>query len=152
MTGDEQKLAREIGLVLRRLRRAQSLTQRGLAQRAADGVDAAYIGMIERGDQLPSLKVLLRLSKALGVAVSDFFAPPRLTTAEPSAALFHVEPLLHALHNRGIDGVAFVRALLDVVGQYVLVAPPRRGQRAEPECVLRADPRTAIPLPAAKQE
>jgi transcriptional regulator with XRE-family HTH domain len=65
-----------MGLILRRLRLARGLTQKNLARRVAGGVDTTYIGKIERGDQLPSLKVLLRLSKALGVTVSDFFYPP----------------------------------------------------------------------------
>ncbi len=58
-----------MGLILRRLRLARGLTQKNLARRVAGGVDTTYIGKIERGDQLPSLKVLLRLSKALGVLV-----------------------------------------------------------------------------------
>jgi transcriptional regulator with XRE-family HTH domain len=152
MSSEEQKLACEIGLVLRRLRHERGLTQRDLAQCVAGGVDGTYIGKIERGDQLPSLKVLLRLSKALGVTVSDFFYPPPAQSAEQASTALHLEPLLHALHNRGIDGVALVRAVLDAVGQHVLVTPPRRVHPDEPERVIRANPRTAIPLPAAKQD
>jgi len=44
-----------------------------LAQRVAGGVDLSYIGRIERGEQLPSLKVLQRLGDALGVPVAEFF-------------------------------------------------------------------------------
>jgi transcriptional regulator with XRE-family HTH domain len=150
MHEDEQRLAREIGVVLRRLRHARGLTQKGLAQGVADGIDGTYIGKIERGDQLPSLKVLIRLSKALGVGMSDFFYPSP-PPVEPMTTALHLEPLLHALHNRGIDGVALIRAILDAVGQYVLVASSRRAQTTEPEQVIRADPHTAIPLPAAKQ-
>jgi transcriptional regulator with XRE-family HTH domain len=147
MTGEEQQLAREIGLILRRLRLARGLTQRNLAHRVAGGVDTTYIGKIERGDQLPSLKVLLRLSQTLGVSVSDFFYPPAGRTPDSPPTLLHLEPLLQALHNRGIDGIALVRAILDAVGQHVLVAPPRRASATEPESVVRADKRTAIPLP-----
>jgi transcriptional regulator with XRE-family HTH domain len=147
MTGDEQKLACEIGLTLRRLRHARGLTQKGLAQRVSGGVDATYIGKIERGDQLPSLKVLLRLSRTLGITVSDFFYPPPDRAPDRTPPALHLEPLLQALHNRGIDGVALIRAVLDAIGQHVLVAPPRRATSAEPEPVPRADSRTAIPLP-----
>jgi transcriptional regulator with XRE-family HTH domain len=147
MTADEQKLAGEIGLTLRRLRHARGLTQQGLAQRVVRGADTTYIGKIERGDQLPSLKVLLRLSRALGVTVSDFFYPPPGRAPDHALPALHLEPLLQALHNRGIDGLALVRAVLDAVGQYVLVAPPRRTTVAESEPVPRADSRTAIPLP-----
>jgi transcriptional regulator with XRE-family HTH domain len=147
VTDDEQKLAGEIGLTLRRLRLARGLTQKGLAQRIAGGVDATYVGKIERGDQLPSLKVLVRLSRALGVTVSDFFYPPPRHVSDQALAALHLEPLLQALRNRGIDGIALVRAILDAVGQHVLVTPPRRGTTTEPESVSRADSRTAIPLP-----
>jgi transcriptional regulator with XRE-family HTH domain len=141
MTGEEQQLAREIGLILRRLRLARGMTQQHLARRVAGGIDTTYIGKIERGDQLPSLKVLLRLSKTLGVTVSDFFYPSLSRAADNPSAPFHLEPLLQALRNRGIDGIALVRAIL------VLVAPPRRASATEPEPVVRADKYTAIPLP-----
>jgi transcriptional regulator with XRE-family HTH domain len=147
MTAEEQQLAHEIGLILRQLRLARGLTQKRLAQRVADGVDATYIGKIERGDQLPSLKVLLRLSTTLGVTVGDFFYPPADHPISSASPALHLEPLLQALRNRGIDGIALVRAILDAVGQHVLVTPPRRASTAEPEQVLRADKRTAIPLP-----
>jgi transcriptional regulator with XRE-family HTH domain len=147
MTGEEQQLAREIGLILRRLRVARGMTQQHLARRVAGGIDTTYIGKIERGDQLPSLKVLLRLSKTLGVTVSDFFYPSLSRAADNPSAPFHLEPLLQALRNRGIDGIALVRAILDAIGQHVLVAPPRRASATEPEPVVRADKYTAIPLP-----
>lgn len=151
MTADEQKLAREIGLTLRRLRREHRFTQKHLAQRVAGGVDVTYIGKIERGDQLPSLKVLLRLSKTLEVSVSDFFYPPRLSPAEHVSPVLHLEPLLQALRNRGIDGIALVRAVLDAVGQHVLVTPPRRVTDHEPAQALKADGRV-IPLPAGQRD
>ena len=152
MTGDEQKLAREIGVVLRHLRQARGLTQKDLARCVAGGVDGTYIGKIERGEQLPSLKVLMRLSKPLGVTVSDFFYPPPARSVDQAASSLHLEPLLHALQNRGIDGIALVRAILDALGQHVLVPPPQRMHAAEAERVIRADPRIVIPLPAAKQD
>lgn len=142
MTHAEQQLATELGLTLRRLRRQHGLTQKALAQQVADGMDATYIGKIERGDQLPSLKVLLRLSAALNVTISEFFSLPAHALPGP---VLHLEPLLYALHNRGIDGIALVRALLDAIGQHVLVSPARRDHA--PEAAPRADGRTAIPLP-----
>jgi hypothetical protein len=55
------------------------------------------------------------------------------------------------LHNRGIDGVALVRAILDAVGQHVLVVPPRRVRTAELEHGRRVDKRTVIPLPMPQE-
>ncbi|GIX46185.1 MAG: transcriptional regulator [Candidatus Tectimicrobiota bacterium] len=140
MTKEERALACEIGLTLRRLRRERGLTQKALAQRVAGGVDATYIGRIERGAQLPSLKALLRLAAALDVPIGTFFYPPPARGSGTAPAL-HLEPLLQALYNRGIDGVALVRALLDAIGQHVLVVPRRHPEEA------RQLP--AIPLPQA---
>lgn len=148
MTGDERQLAHEIGLTLRRLRRASGMTQKTLAQRVAGRIDATYIGKIERGAQLPSLKVLLRLSQSLGVTVSDFFYPlPGEVTRDAGTSL-HLEPLLQALQNRGIDGMALVRAVLDAIGQHVLAAPlPQRVAASSQGPTVRSDGRTVIPLP-----
>jgi len=148
MTADELKLAREIGLTLRRLRQAGGMTQKMLAQQVAGGVDTTYIGKIERGAQLPSLKVLLRLSQSLGVAVGDFFYPLSGAVSRDDAASLHLEPLLQALQNRGIDGPALVRAVLDAIGQHILVVPlSQRVTATSRGSATRSDGRTVIPLP-----
>ena len=149
MTQDEHELAREIGLTLQRLRHEKGWTQKGLAQQVAGGVDTTYVGKIERGDQLPSLKILMRLGKALNVPVNAFFYPPVEIAPEEGSPVLHLEPLLQALRNRGIDGIALVRALLDAVGQHVLVSPPRRVDRDEPAQAVRADG-SVISLPMSQ--
>jgi transcriptional regulator with XRE-family HTH domain len=149
MNRDEQALAREMGLTLQRLRHERGLTQKHLAQQVAGGINATYIGKIERGDQLPSLKVLLRLSKALGVSISTFFYTSVDVNDERASSALHLEPLLQALRNRGIDGISLVRAVLDAIGQHVLVAPPRRAGTDEPAPAVRADGRV-IPLPMSR--
>jgi len=63
----------DIGRALKRLRSNRGLTQKELAARVSGGLDYTYIGKIERGEQLPSLKILMGLSEALGVTVSHFF-------------------------------------------------------------------------------
>jgi transcriptional regulator with XRE-family HTH domain len=151
MTADERHLAREIGLTLRRLRLEQGATQKELAQRVAGGMDATYIGKIERGEQLPSLKVLLRLSKALHVSVGEFFYPPPEHVPEHTSAALHLEPLLRALTNRGIDGIALIYAILDAVGRHVLV-PPRRAAELPTEAPPRPGRHTVIPLPSRFEE
>jgi transcriptional regulator with XRE-family HTH domain len=149
MHRDDQTLAREIGLTLQRLRHERGLTQKRLAQQVAGGINVTYIGKIERGDQLPSLKVLLRLSKALDVSISTFFYPSLDVNDERASPAFHLEPFLQALRNRGIDGISLVRAILDAIGQHVLVAPPKRPSTDEPDQAVRADGRV-IPLPMSR--
>jgi transcriptional regulator with XRE-family HTH domain len=63
----------EIGCKLKKLRMERGLTQKGLAAKVKDGVDYTYIGKIERGQQLPSLKVLQRISETLSVPIGSFF-------------------------------------------------------------------------------
>ncbi len=72
MISPDRRLAEEIGRRLRTLRQWRGLTQRALSRRVGP-MDLSYVGKIERGEQLPSLKTLLRLATALGVPLSDFF-------------------------------------------------------------------------------
>jgi XRE family transcriptional regulator of biofilm formation len=56
-------------MVITKLREGQRLTQRELAKKAK--VTAAYVAMIETGVRKnPSLAILKRLAKALGVPVT----------------------------------------------------------------------------------
>ena len=64
-------LRREIGERLREIRREKGLTQKELSTRVE--VDYSYIGKIERGEQLPSIKMLIRLSEILSIPISYFF-------------------------------------------------------------------------------
>ena len=51
----------------------RNLTQKGLANKIVGKVDYTYIGKIERGEQLPSLKVLKKVSEALAIPLAYFF-------------------------------------------------------------------------------
>lgn len=87
----KRSLAKLLGGYLRSFRLRQGLTQRELAQRVAGGVDLSYIGRIERGEQLPSLKVLQKLGDALGVPVAEFFGrrpTDELTGGRPQQRLW----------------------------------------------------------------
>jgi transcriptional regulator with XRE-family HTH domain len=74
-TSEERVMAiqQTIGHTLRALRQRKGLTQKELAAKIQGEVDYSYIGKIERGEQLPSLKMLERLSNALAVPLSFFF-------------------------------------------------------------------------------
>lgn len=63
-----------LGVEVRRRRQAAGLTLEQLAERA--GLTPNYIGTIEHGRRDPSLSTLIALSRALNIAVSEFFAPP----------------------------------------------------------------------------
>ena len=57
------------GDTVRRLRIARAWTQEDLAD-AAD-LTATYVGQLERGDQVPSLTVVLKLARGLGVPPTE---------------------------------------------------------------------------------
>ncbi|MBF8298132.1 MAG: transcriptional regulator, family [candidate division NC10 bacterium] len=77
------KLEAQIGQRLRRIRRMRNLTQKELANKTVGKLDYTYIGKIERGVQLPSLKVLRKLSEALALPLAYFFQDEALTHLLP---------------------------------------------------------------------
>jgi len=60
------------GETLRRLRKERGLSQEALAERANMAAD--YLGFIERGENVPTLSVLLKLAKALEIDAADLFS------------------------------------------------------------------------------
>jgi transcriptional regulator with XRE-family HTH domain len=63
---------------LRRLRGERGLSQEALAEAAS--LTADYLGFIERGDNVPTLTVILKLAKALGVDAGELLAEFTLPT------------------------------------------------------------------------
>jgi transcriptional regulator with XRE-family HTH domain len=60
------------GATVRRLRTERGWTQEDLADAA--GLTTTYVGQVERGDKVPSLTVVLKLARGLGVAPPDLLA------------------------------------------------------------------------------
>jgi transcriptional regulator with XRE-family HTH domain len=58
---------------LKELRRHAGFSQEELAGRA--GLHWTYLSDLERGKQTPTLDLLNRIARALGVTLSEFFAP-----------------------------------------------------------------------------
>ncbi len=80
----KEMIKEQIGKRLRDLRQKKGLTQKGMAKMA--GVDYTYIGKIERGEQLPSLNVLIRFAECLSLPLDRFFmgeATRRLVSLAP---------------------------------------------------------------------
>jgi len=66
---DRRPEAEKFGAIVRKLREERGLTQDQLAERA--GVSATYIGFIERGDNVPTLTIILQIASALRVRCPD---------------------------------------------------------------------------------
>ena len=62
-----------LGGRIRQLRRSLDLSQEELAHRAR--LHWTYLSDLERGQQTPTLDVVNRLARALGVTLAGFFAP-----------------------------------------------------------------------------
>jgi transcriptional regulator with XRE-family HTH domain len=66
---DRRPEAEKFGALVRALREERGFTQDQLAERA--GVSSTYIGFIERGDNVPTLTIILQIASALKVRSSD---------------------------------------------------------------------------------
>jgi transcriptional regulator with XRE-family HTH domain len=57
------------GAVVRELREARGWTQEDLAERA--DMNASYLGFVERGDNVPTLTIIIQIAEGLGVEVPE---------------------------------------------------------------------------------
>lgn len=115
----------KIGRRLKRLRTDRGLTQKELASQVEGGLDYTYIGKIERGEQLPSLKILLGLSEALGVPLDFFFqsedtATVSLLTADLEGLLKQpgAHELILALRQLHPEDLPLVTEIIHVLNRH----------------------------------
>ncbi|MBF7083312.1 helix-turn-helix transcriptional regulator [Desulfallas sp. Bu1-1] len=80
-----------LGKAIRETRLKLGLTQEGLGKRA--NLHYSYIGQVERGNKVPSIKTLKRIAAALNVNVED------LLKKEPSAMTSDEDILIKELVN-----------------------------------------------------
>jgi transcriptional regulator with XRE-family HTH domain len=62
----------QVGSNIRRLRKAKGLSQEALAHEV--GCAMRYLGGVERGEENPSLQILVQVAASLGVHPRDLFA------------------------------------------------------------------------------
>jgi transcriptional regulator with XRE-family HTH domain len=68
----EDKTAEFLGRRIRSVRKSRNLTQEQLGERSR--VSYKHLGAIERGEENPSLSVLQKIAKGLGVEISELFS------------------------------------------------------------------------------
>ena len=69
MPSDYRHLPKQFGRTVRELRQVAHLTQMELAEQA--DLSLNYVGEIERGEKMVSLETIVRVAKALGIAMSE---------------------------------------------------------------------------------
>ncbi|HEX7830648.1 MAG TPA: helix-turn-helix transcriptional regulator [Thermoanaerobaculia bacterium] len=57
------------GAVVRELREGRGWTQEQLAERS--DMNASYLGFVERGDNVPTLTIIIQIAEGLGVEPAD---------------------------------------------------------------------------------
>jgi transcriptional regulator with XRE-family HTH domain len=70
----EQDLADRIGAAVRAARAARRWSQATLAERL--DVSVTYVGMLERGEKLASLSLLVQVARVLGIGVARLLGEP----------------------------------------------------------------------------
>lgn len=91
------EIFRDIGKKIRQIRRKQNLTQEELGEKA--NLHYSYIGQMERGDKIPSLKTLNRIAKALNVGL-DYILEGPLKYSPASSAEDAINEFVHILRTR----------------------------------------------------
>ncbi|MBI4641288.1 MAG: helix-turn-helix transcriptional regulator [Candidatus Tectomicrobia bacterium] len=124
----------EIGKQLKRLRQARGLTQKELAAKVRGQLDYSYIGKIERGEQTPSIKVLMRISEALAVPLSYFFTE-ELPLEQPLPSSLPRKKreslVLREIHTLHDDDVALILEIISVLKKHREVQRAKSSQTGQ---------------------
>ncbi|MGE6498215.1 helix-turn-helix domain-containing protein [Cupriavidus metallidurans] len=67
-TTHDAELAHAFGAAVRALRVEQGLAQETLAHQA--GIERSHMGKIERGEHMPTLAIIFKIARALGLSVA----------------------------------------------------------------------------------
>ena len=66
---ERSRHAELFGSAVRQLREARGWTQEQLAERSE--MNASYLGFLERGDNVPTLTIIIQLAEGLGMEPAD---------------------------------------------------------------------------------
>lgn len=69
MTNEDKQIVLQFALRMKACREAKGISQEKLAEYAK--LHRTYIGSIERGEKIPSLVTVVKISKALNINISE---------------------------------------------------------------------------------
>ncbi|MFW6271029.1 MAG: helix-turn-helix domain-containing protein [Bacillota bacterium] len=97
-----------IGNRLRELRYNMDLTQEELGEKS--GLHYSYIGQVERGDKIPSLKSLMKIGEALNISLEEIIKTEEL---KPEQITNNKLKSIHKmLSNRSAQELELIKNLL----------------------------------------
>ena len=73
------KILENFGKAIKNVRLEKGLTQEFLAEKV--GIHPTYVGKLESGKNNPSLKMIFKLSRALGISLCELFSFDKLLTS-----------------------------------------------------------------------
>lgn len=118
------KAALYFGANLERMRKAKKWTQEELADKL--DLHNSYIGLMERGERIPSLFTVEDAAKVFGVPVATMIAAPDAKDTKDLSRIFVRE----FANNANIEHVEKCIAIMDVViPEYMAKRGPGRGKR-----------------------
>jgi len=62
-------VVQKFGMKLRKIRKAKGVTQEKLAEKA--GMDFSYLNLIEGGKRNPTLKIIAKIARVLGIRLDE---------------------------------------------------------------------------------
>lgn len=125
----------------------RGITQKALAAQVKGSLDYTYIGKIERGEQLPSLKILIKISEALAVEVGYFFQDE---TVKAAREIFNSDfgrfikddkgrELVHALQLLDKEDIPLIVEIIRVLSRHRKAASKTASDAAEEGCLMAAE-------------
>jgi XRE family aerobic/anaerobic benzoate catabolism transcriptional regulator len=109
-TKEERAFLQGLGRQVRSLRQSKNLTQARLAERAEVGMK--YVGEVERGRTNPTLRIVWRLSVALGVEMFELFLFSVTDGEQDSTLRTQIVRLVKDRHGKELERMAqFLKVL-----------------------------------------
>lgn len=103
----------DIGLRILELRSERKLSQEQLALRS--NITPTYLGMIERNDKNPTLKVVEQICDALNISLAEFFAESQPRSSETDNYSLQILSQIEPCTN---DEKAFLLRMIKYVIQF----------------------------------